>query len=252
MCGPDKTFFRRLAAFAATAAILSRLCMPAAAHAEAAPADPIDTAMRACLARADRSTAQGQAQCMDTARNAWQAAIDAAYRSIVANAPEKSRRGWQESQRRWLAWRDLEAPLVRAVFMTTQGSSYKISEANVLLQPVRDRALQLRRAAAQFQAQATAANAPDPAPASGQKAARVRPCSADAACEHAQFDMNRYARRLRAKLPSKSRPVLTRAQRAWHSYFDATATLGTEEDRIDLIGGRVATFKRLSDTVGND
>ncbi|WP_258187694.1 hypothetical protein [Trinickia symbiotica] len=59
---------------------------------------------------------------------------------------------------------------------------------------------------------------------------------ADAACEHA--------------LRPESLRLLTRAQRAWRSYFDATAGLGSETDRVDLIGGRVATFKRLSDTVG--
>jgi uncharacterized protein YecT (DUF1311 family) len=246
----DKTPGRALLTFAAVAAIVSGLAMPAIARAEVAPADPIDTAMRACLARADRSSPQGQAECMDAAGSSWQSAIDAAYRSIVATAPDKARRGWQESQRRWLAWRELETPLVRAVFATTQGSSYIISEANVLLQPVRDRALQLRRAAAQFQAQTSGASASDPAPA--KPATRVRPCTADAACEHAQFDLNRYARKLRAKLPVQSRPVLARAQRAWRSYLEATAELGTEADRVDLIGGRVATFKRLSDTVGND
>jgi uncharacterized protein YecT (DUF1311 family) len=250
MSDADKTFGRALLTLAAAAAILSGLIAPAAAFAEAAPADPIDTAMRACLARADRSSPAGQAQCMDAARSSWQEAIDAAYRSIVANAPDKAQRGWQESQRRWLAWRDLEAPLVRAVFATTRSTSYVIAEANVLLQPVRDRALQLRRAAAQFQAQASAASAPDPV--ATKPVPRVRPCTADAACEHAQFDLNRYAHKLRTKLPVQSRPVLARAQRAWRSYFEATAGLGTEADRVDLIGGRVATFKRLSDTVGND
>jgi uncharacterized protein YecT (DUF1311 family) len=249
MLAADKSLRRAHLAFAAAAAIVVSVIAPAVVHAEAAPADPIDTAMRACLARADRSSPAGQAQCMDAARNSWQEAIDAAYRSIVANAPDKPRRGWQESQRRWLAWRDAEAPLVRAVFSATQGTSYVIAESNVLLQPVRDRALQLRRAAAQFQAQAQAASAPDPA--STKPVPRVRLCAADAACEHAQFDLNRYAHKLRLKLPVQSRPLLTRAQRAWRSYFDATAGLGTEADRVDLIGGRVATFKRLFDTVGS-
>ncbi|WP_368674296.1 hypothetical protein [Trinickia sp. EG282A] len=65
-----------------------------------------------------------------------------------------------------------------------------------------------------------------------------------------RYDRNRSVHRLGVKLPAQSRTVLTRAQPAWRSYFDATAGLGSETDRVDLIGGRVATFKRLSDTVG--
>lgn len=224
--------------------------VPVAAHAEAAPADPIDTAMRTCLARADRSSPAGQAQCMDAARDSWQAAIDAAYRSLTAAAPDKMRRAWEESQRRWQAWRDKEVPLVHAVFQTTHGSAYVITEANVLLQPVRDRALQLRHAAAQFDATANSASDADPAPP--KRPARLRPCTVDAACEHAQFDLNRYARKLRVKLPARSRVVLSHAQRAWLAYFEATSGLGTEAERVDLVGARVATLKRLAETAGND
>jgi uncharacterized protein YecT (DUF1311 family) len=248
----DRSLGPALLTVAAAVVVLYGAAIPTLGRAEAAPADPIDTAMRACLARADRSTPAGQAQCMDAARASWEAAIDTAYRSIVANAPDKARRGWQESHKRWLAWREQEALLVHAVFATTDGSSYLIAEANVLLQPVRDRALQLRRAAAQFQAQATGVGASDSDPKSEKKSSRMRSCTADAACEHALFDLNRYVHRLRVKLPAQSRTVLTRAQRAWRSYFDATAGLGSETDRVDLIGGRVATFKRLSDTVGGD
>jgi uncharacterized protein YecT (DUF1311 family) len=252
MTGGNKTIGRVVLALSLSAAMLSGLAIPSAARAEVAPADPIDTAMRECLARADRSSPAGQVQCMDAARGSWQEAIDAAFKTITANAPDKVRRGWQESQRRWLAWREVETPLVRAVFATTHGSSYLITEANVLLQPVRDRALQARRVAAQFQARASASGASAPDPAPSNPAPRVRPCMADAACEHAQFDLNRYARKLRAKLPVPSHHLLARAERAWRGYLEVTAGLGSEADRADLIGARVATLKRLSETVGND
>ena len=279
--------------------VAALLAAPQAAHAEAARADPIDTTMQNCFARADRSTAAGQVQCIDAARDAWQAAIDAAMRSIAANAPEADRRGWDESQRRWLAWRKEETLLVHDVFETTRGNAYSITQANVLLQSVRDRALAVRHAASRFappMPPVTASGASAPAPASGGSAAsagravsgasgaapavaaatsssasalagsatraqsddarahnqRMRPCTADAACEHAQFDLRRYTRALRDKLPAHARPALARAQRTWAAYFDATSPLGTEAERADLIGERVATVKRLSETVGND
>ncbi len=243
-----RTLLRVRLALGALALAGASFVVPAAAHAEAAPADPIDTAMRTCLARADRSSPAGQAQCMDAARDSWQAAIDVAYRSLTASAPDKTRRAWEESQRRWQTWRDKEVPLVHAVFQTTHGSAYVITQANVLLQPVRDRALQLRHVAAQFGAGANAASGGDPP--TPVRTARLRACTVDAACEHAQFDLNRYARKLRAKLPTRSRVVLSHAQRAWLAYFEATSGLGTEAERVDLIGARVATLKRLSETAG--
>jgi uncharacterized protein YecT (DUF1311 family) len=296
--------FRSMIPFGARAvsAVLGALIVaalsaaPQVARAEAARADPIDTTMQNCFARADRSTAAGQVQCIDAARDAWQAAIDAAMRSIAANAPEADRRGWDESQRRWLAWRKEETPLVHDVFETTRGSAYSITQANVLLQSVRDRALAVRHAASRFAPPAppvAASGASAPAPSSAGSAAsagsavsgaatavpvasaatasgpagqatraqsddarahnqRMRPCTADASCEHAQFDLRRYTRALRDKLPAHARPALIRAQRAWTAYFDATSPLGTEAERADLIGERVATVKRLSETVGND
>jgi|GEM_PF-479738 len=255
---------------------------PVLARAEAARADPIDTTMQNCFARADRSTTVGQVQCIDAARDAWQAAIDGAMRGIDGDAPDSARRAWDESQKRWLAWRKEEALLVHAVFETTRGSAYSITQANVLLQSVRDRALAVRHAASRFAPPAPPAAASSASSAASGSAAlgasgggvasaaatsvaaraqsedarahdqRMRPCTADAACEHAQFDLRRYTRALRDKLPAHARPALVHAQRAWTAYFDATAALGTEAERADLIGERVATVKRLSETVGND
>ncbi|RKP44860.1 lysozyme inhibitor LprI family protein [Trinickia fusca] len=243
---------RALLVLALAAAGAGAIAVPQAAHAEAAPADPIDTAMRECLARADRSSTAGQVQCTDAARAAWRSASDAAYQSLEANAPEKVRRGWQESQRRWLAWRNQEVVLVRAVIATTRGSVYEMAGANLLLQPERDRALALRRVAASFDAQGQQSSSQPAADSNDNPMPRLRACSLDAACEHAQFDVNRYRRKLRDKLPSHVRTTLARAQRAWLAYYEATAPLGSEADRADLIGARVATMKRLSETAGND
>jgi uncharacterized protein YecT (DUF1311 family) len=107
------------------------------------------------------------------------------------------------------------------------------------LQPVRARALALRSAAARISA-------------GGDPPRRSRACGADAQCEHAMFDLNRYYRRLQAKMPTRSRPTLARAQKAWTAYLDASTPLIDERSRIDIIGARVATLKRLSETVGND
>jgi uncharacterized protein YecT (DUF1311 family) len=66
------------------------------------------------------------------------------------------------------------------------------------------------------------------------------------------FDLNRYYRRLQSKMPAHSRPTLVRAQKAWTAYLTATTPVIDERGRIDIIGARVATLKRLSETVGND
>ncbi|AJY43367.1 MULTISPECIES: lysozyme inhibitor LprI family protein [Burkholderia] len=225
----------------AAAALAGWLAAAGAARAEVAAADPIDVAMRQCLARRDRSSTAGQIQCMDEARQQWQGEADAAYQRLVKTAPADARRGWQESQRRWLAWRKDEAHLVRAVYETTQGTMYAMASADMRLQPVRDRALALRGAAERY-AQ----------PGGGKGAVhRVRPCMRDAACEHALFDMNRYYEKLRARMPVDSLPTLVAAQREWAAFRDATTPLVGEGERVDLIGARVATLKRFSETVNN-
>jgi uncharacterized protein YecT (DUF1311 family) len=213
-------------------------CVPLAAHAEVAAADPIDASMRTCLARADMSSTVGQVQCMDTARLAWRASMDQSYRLVLDKVSGARRKRWEESQKRWEAWRDADGKLLAAVLSTTRGTAYQLAGADMQLQPVRDRALALRAVAMQ-------AGKVDPK-------ARPRACSFDAQCEHATFDLNRYYRRLHAKLPSHERPVLARAQRAWTAYRDATVPLMDAHAQIDIIGARVALLKRMGDTAGND
>jgi uncharacterized protein YecT (DUF1311 family) len=232
---------RALGALALTSALAAAVLAfaPLAAHAEVAAADPIDAAMRSCLARSDMSSTVGQVQCMDNARIGWRAALDSAWQQLQTKLPQAQRKSWEKSQANWQASRDAERPLLAAVFATTRGTMYVLAEADMQLQPVRDRALALRSAAARISA-------------GGDPPRRSRACSADAQCEHAMFDLNRYYRRLQAKMPTRSRPTLARAQKAWAAYLDATTPLIDERGRIDIIGARVATLKRLSETVGND
>ena len=230
--------WRRARAVAGAALLAAWLAAPGAAHAEVAAADPIDASMRTCLARADMSSAVGQVQCMDAARLAWQTSMDQSMQQLLSTAPDAQRKKWEESQKRWKAWREADGKLLGAILATTRGTSYQLAGADMLLQPVRDRALALRTAAAE----------------SGKLEPKKRPraCSFDAQCEHATFDLNRYDRRLHAKLPSHARPALSRAQRAWTAYRDATVPLMDARSQIDIIGARVAQLKRMGDTAGND
>ncbi|WP_322050812.1 lysozyme inhibitor LprI family protein [Paraburkholderia bannensis] len=225
-------------AFAA-AALLAAQCLVTplvpSAHAEVSAADPIDAGMRACLARADRSSTAGQVQCMDDARTAWRAAADGALAQLLSKVPPAQQRRWRTSQQKWVAWRDAEDTMLGAAFATSSGSSYQLYEADMRLQPVRDRALALRG---------------ELATATG-KPVRARPCSADARCEHVSYDLDRYYRQLYARMPKHARPSVARAQTAWRAYRDATTPLVDEHARLDLLGARLATLKRLSETVNN-
>lgn len=228
---------------AAVAAAAAAICVgaaawPSAARAEVAAADPIDAAMRTCLARADMSSTAGQLQCTDTARLAWQASIDQSFQQLLAKVPAAQRKRWQASEDSWKAWREAEMQMLAAVTATTHGSRYQLSEGDLRLQPVRDRALALRAVVAKT----GGFDAPPP----------LRSCAADAQCVHASADVNQYYRRLVNKMPQRSWPVLWRAQQAWAAYRDATAPLGDARQRIDLIGARVATLKKLAETAGND
>ena len=275
--GRIRTMRAALAALAVWSAGLAGLALAGVAHAEVAAADPIDVAMRQCLARRDRSSTAGQIQCMGEAQQQWQAVMDRAYQRLSNDAPADAKRGWQDSQRHWVTWRKDEIQLLKAVYDTTRGTSYAMSSADMQLQPVRDRALALRAAAdryapppaavpvaatsgAQGAAQGATAVPPGAAAAAGKPVnvaprdpaiRRVRPCVQDAACEHALFDLNRYYQKLRRKMPAHSAATLVRAQRAWVAFRDATAPLVGEDGRVDLIGARIATMKRLSETAGN-
>ncbi|RQZ29026.1 DUF1311 domain-containing protein [Burkholderia sp. Bp9090] len=276
--GRIRTIRAALAALVAWASWSAGPAGLSVAHAEVAAADPIDVAMRQCLARRDRSSTAGQIQCMGEAQQQWQAVMDGAYQRLSNDAPADAKRGWQDSQRRWVTWRKDEIHLLKAVYDTTRGTSYAMSSADMQLQPVRDRALALRAAAdryapppaavpvaatsgAQGGTRGVAVAAPSAAAAAGGKPAnaprdpairRVRPCVQDAACEHALFDLNRYYQKLRRKMPAHSAATLVRAQRAWEAFRDSTAPLVGEDGRVDLIGARIATMKRLSETAGND
>lgn len=224
---------RSLRAFA-MAAVMMLMAAPAA-HAEVAAADPIDTAMRTCLARADRSSTAGQIQCMDDSRTAWRAAADAALAQLLAKVPAAQQKRWRSSQQKWVAWRDAEDAMLSAAFATTSGSQYQLYEADMRLQPVRDRALALRNEVAN----------------NTGKLPRVRACSADARCEHVSYDLNRYYRQLYARMPKHARPTVSRAQYAWRAWRDATTPLIDDHARLDLLGARLATLKRLAETVNN-
>ncbi|AJK47425.1 hypothetical protein BGL_1c29480 [Burkholderia plantarii] len=232
---------RARALAAAVLALAGWLGAVAPARAEVAAADPIDVGMRQCLARRDRSSTVGQIQCMDEARAKWLTAVDDAFAQLNTVAPASAKRGWQESQRRWQLWRKDETLLAQAVYATTSGTMYAMASADMRIQPVRDRALSLRDAADRYAGPNGAADAVH----------RVRACSDDAACEHALFDLNRYYVKLQKRMPSRSRPMLVRAQRAWAGFRDATTPLISEQQRVDLIGARVATLKRFSETVNN-
>ncbi|QGZ54104.1 lysozyme inhibitor LprI family protein [Paraburkholderia acidiphila] len=240
MLGGSSTRLARF--FAATASALSLVSVATAlfavapaARAEVAAADPIDTAMRTCLARADRSSTAGQIQCMDDARSAWRTAAGTALTQLLAKLPAAQQKRWQLSQQKWVAWRDAEDTMLGAAFATTNGSTYQLYEADMRLQPVRERALALRNQAATY-------NGDTP---------QVRACSADARCEHVSYDLNRYYRQLYARMPKRTRPTLARAQSDWRAYRDATTPLIDEHARLDLLGGRLATLKRLAETVNN-
>ncbi|WP_408415968.1 lysozyme inhibitor LprI family protein [Paraburkholderia sediminicola] len=236
-----RRLFRALALTSAMSVAVAVLGVaPLQAHAEVAAADPIDASMRTCLARSDMSSTAGQVQCMDNAGIGWKAALDGAWQQLQAKLPQAQRKPWEKSQASWLASRDVEKQLLAAVFETTHGSMYVLAEADMQLQPVRDRALALRSALARISA------------GGGDPPRRPRACTADAQCEHAMFDLNRYYRRLQSKMPARSRPTLARAQKAWTAYLNATTPVIDEGSRIDIIGARVATLKRLSETVGNN
>jgi uncharacterized protein YecT (DUF1311 family) len=140
---PTKT---RIAAI--TAILLAALAAgPALAGqdaAAAAPADPIDTALAACLDGPDGQSTAGMIECLDTAYDAWDAALNETYAALAASLDPKSRGLLKRSQRQWIAFRNAERQFFAAPWTTDRGTLVRVTLGQAQVDLVKGRVLMLR------------------------------------------------------------------------------------------------------------
>jgi uncharacterized protein YecT (DUF1311 family) len=101
----------------------------------------IDKALAACTDK-DQSTA-GMVQCIDKAYKAWDAELNLSYNNLMRKLDAPSRQSLKAAQTAWIKYRDSEFKLIESMFSTLEGTMYIPMSADMQMQVVKKRALEL-------------------------------------------------------------------------------------------------------------
>lgn len=105
--------------------------------------DPIDIQLGACLDSPDGMT-QGMVECIGTAYEAWDKALNAAYGSLMASLSPEEAELLRAAQREWIKFRDAESEFLGSLLTPDRGSMMRITVNEMMSGLVKDRVLQLR------------------------------------------------------------------------------------------------------------
>jgi len=117
-------------------------CRAALAQSDDTKPDPIDTAVKRMMDK-DPST-PGMVDAIERGTELWDAQMNVAYGQLMKALPANERAALQKSQRAWLAYRDTQTELVATVYAHAEGTAYRSTSANELLDLVKTRTLLLR------------------------------------------------------------------------------------------------------------
>jgi uncharacterized protein YecT (DUF1311 family) len=107
--------------------------------------DPIDTALSECLDAPDGQSTAGMVQCLGTAYDAWDAALNDAYKGLMDSLGARERDALKASQRQWIAYRDSEQKFLNALATSEDaGSIMRVTTNQALVDMVKARVLLLR------------------------------------------------------------------------------------------------------------
>lgn len=125
-----------------------RLAAMLLASAFAGPAiaedDPIDVQLETCLATPDGITTQGMVECIGAACEAWDKALNDAYRSLMATLSSQEAELLRAAQREWIGFRDAESVFLGSLLTPDRGTTMRIAVNEMMTDLVKDRVLQLR------------------------------------------------------------------------------------------------------------
>mgnify|MGYP001773878780 CR=1 FL=1 len=107
-----------------------------------APESSIDRQLQECVDR-DRTTA-GMLRCSIEAEQAWEREVQRAYEALLQELDEPGRRGLQEAQQAWVAFRGAEVVWLSRLFNIPVGSMYPVLKAGDRIGLVEERALRLQ------------------------------------------------------------------------------------------------------------
>lgn len=126
--------------FAMLAALAALTATPAMAADKTAVETRYTPAFQTCLDSPDGSSTMGMVQCIDGELKIQDAALNTAYRSLVADMTPDQKSGLQKAQRAWIAFRDADCA---ARYSPDWGSISTITANMCVLQRTVERTLEL-------------------------------------------------------------------------------------------------------------
>ena len=106
--------------------------------------DPIDIQLGTCLESPDGMTTQGMVECIGTAYEAWDKALNEAYRSLMASLSPEEAELLRAAQREWVKFRDAESNFLGSLLTPDRGTMMRITVNEMMADLVKVRVLQLR------------------------------------------------------------------------------------------------------------
>ncbi len=135
---------RRLAALVpaavALAGIVTLVATPAAATDISAVKARYTPAFHACLAKEENQSTLGMIECINQEFEVQDAALNAAYRALVADMTSDQKAGLKKAQRAWIAFRDADC---RARYSPDWGTFSNLTSNMCMVQRTVERTLEL-------------------------------------------------------------------------------------------------------------
>lgn len=106
--------------------------------------DPIDTALAQCLDAPGGQSTQGMVECLGTAYQSWDGALNEAYKGLIDTLEPAQKDALKASQRQWIAYRDSEQKFLQTLVTQEAGTIMRVTTNQAMVDMVKARVLLLR------------------------------------------------------------------------------------------------------------
>lgn len=106
--------------------------------------DPIDLAFSQCMDKPEAQSTQGMVECIGTAYEAWDKALNEAYRTLVQKLDPAAAEKLKSAQRQWLAFRDAESEFLTSFEVAEGGTMMRLVTNEAMVDLVKSRVRELR------------------------------------------------------------------------------------------------------------
>lgn len=126
-------------------AVLSSLFLLLASGAFAQEAEgPIDQAFSKCMDKPEAQSTQGMVECIGTAYEAWDRALNEAYGALMESLDPATAQLLKASQKKWIAYRDAESEFLTSFEVTHGGTMMRLVTKEAMVDLVKSRVRELR------------------------------------------------------------------------------------------------------------